>query len=100
LTLRPCDAAGTPSGDSSGAPPFLQIGADQGLLPAPLERHFLVAAPAERFDFVLDFTGAKEAYFVMTNDAPAPYTKGGQIAAEEVMLFKVTKPLTAPDTST
>jgi spore coat protein A len=100
LTLRPSDAAGTPNGDSSSAPPFLQIGADQGLLPAPLERHFLLAAPAERFDFVLDFTGLKGANFVMTNDAPAPYTKGGQVAAEEVMLFKVTKPLSRPDTST
>jgi spore coat protein A, manganese oxidase len=100
LTLRPSDATGTPNGDSGSAPPFQQIGADQGLLPAPLERHFLLAAPAERFDFVLDFTGMKGAHFVMTNDAPAPYTKGGQVAAEEVMLFKVTKPLARPDTST
>jgi spore coat protein A len=99
LTLRPSDAAGTPSGDSGSAPPFQQIGADQGLLPAPLERHFLLAAPAERFDFVLDFTGMTGAHFVMTNDAPAPYTKGGQVAAEEVMLFKVTKTLAGPDTS-
>jgi spore coat protein A, manganese oxidase len=99
LTLRPSDGNGRPSGDSSDAPPFIQIGADQGLLPAPLERNFLLAAPAERFDFVLDFTGMKGAHFVMSNDAPAPYTKGGQVAAEEVMLFKVTKPLTAPDTS-
>ena len=99
LTLRPCDATGTPNGDSGSAPPFQQIGADQGLLPVPLERHFLLAAPAERFDFILDFTGMKGAHFVMTNDAPAPYTKGGQVAAEEVMLFKVTKPLAGPDTS-
>jgi spore coat protein A len=100
LTLRPSDATGKPSGESGNAPPFLQIGADQGLLPAPLERHFLLTAPAERFDFVLDFTGMKGANFVMTNDAPAPYTKGGQVAAEEVMLFKVIKPLAEPDTST
>jgi spore coat protein A len=99
LTLRPSDLAGTPKGESADAPPFQQIGADQGLLPAPLERHFLLAAPGERFDFVLDFTGTKGAHFVMTNDAPAPYTKGGQVAAEEVMLFKVTKPLLAPDSS-
>jgi spore coat protein A, manganese oxidase len=99
LTLRPSDAVGTPNGEPADAPPFQQIGADQGLLPAPLERHFLLAAPAERFDFILDFTGMKGAYFVMTNDAPAPYTRGGQIAAPEVMLFKVTKPLARPDTS-
>jgi spore coat protein A, manganese oxidase len=100
LTLRPSDAAGKPSGESADAPPFRQIGADQGLLPAPLDRHFLLAAPAERFDFVVDFTGMKGAHFVMTNDAPAPYTRGGQVTAEEVMLFKVTRPLSAPDTST
>jgi spore coat protein A, manganese oxidase len=99
LTLRPSDASGTPGGDSGDAPPFQQIGADQGLLPAPLERHFLLAAPGERFDFVLDFTGMKGAHFVMTNDAPAPYTKGGQVAAEEVMLFKVTGALAGQDTS-
>jgi spore coat protein A len=99
LTLRPSDVGGTPSGESGDAPPFLQIGADQGLLPAALERHFLLAAPGERFDFLLDFTGMMGAHFVVTNDAPAPYTKGGQVAAEEVMLFKVTRPLAGPDTS-
>jgi spore coat protein A, manganese oxidase len=99
LTLRPSDAIGNPTGESVDAPAFQQIGADQGLLPAPLERHFLLAAPAERFDFILDFTGMKGAHFVMTNDAPAPYTKGGQVAAAEVMLFKVSKPLAGPDTS-
>jgi spore coat protein A, manganese oxidase len=41
----------------------------------------------------------KGAYFAMTNDAPAPYTRGGQVAAEEVLLFKVTKPLSGPDKS-
>ncbi len=99
LTLRPADSAGMPTGDSADAPPFVQIGADQGLLPAPLERHNLLAAPGERFDFVLDFTGLKGAHFAMTNDAPAPYTRGGQVAAEEIMLFKVTRPLAGPDTS-
>ncbi|MGA3049360.1 MAG: multicopper oxidase [Terracidiphilus sp.] len=99
LTLRPCDGNGTPTGDAGSAPAFHQIGTDQGLLPVPLERHFLLAAPAERFDFVLDFTGMKGAHFAMTNDAPAPYTRGGQVAADEVMLFKVTKPLVGTDTS-
>ncbi|MEI9979688.1 MAG: multicopper oxidase [Edaphobacter sp.] len=99
LTLRPSDAAGTPSGKPVDAPPFQQIGSDAGLLPAPVARHFLLGAPGERFDFILDFTGLKGARFVMTNDAPAPYTRGGEVAAEEVMLFKVTKPLAGPDLS-
>jgi spore coat protein A len=99
LTLRPSDAAGKPMGQIADAPPFQQIGSDSGLLPAPVARHFLLAAPGERFDFVLDFTGLKGAHFVLTNDAPAPYTRGGEVAAEEVMLFKVTKPLAGPDLS-
>ena len=100
LELRPSNALGEPNGESSSAPPFLQIGTDQGLLPAPLERQFVLAAPGERFDFVLDFRAMEGAHFVMTNNAPAPYTRGGQVAAEEVMLFKVTRQLSGPDTST
>ena len=35
----------------------------------------------------------------MTNDAPAPYARGGEVVPAEVMLFKVTKPLAGKDTS-
>ncbi|WP_212755355.1 multicopper oxidase family protein [Flexivirga aerilata] len=35
--------------------PFVQIGADQGLLDRPREHQHLVIAPAERFDLVIDF---------------------------------------------
>jgi spore coat protein A len=100
LSLQPTDAAGAVSDKSGDPPQFVQIGTDQGLLPAPLERRALVIAPGERLDFVLDFAGRPGACFAMTNDAPAPYTRGGQVAAAEVMLFKVSKPLAAPDTST
>lgn len=37
--------------------PFLQIGSDQGLLPAPLERMRVELYPAERADVLVDFTG-------------------------------------------
>jgi spore coat protein A len=37
--------------------PFRQIGSDQGLLPAPLERARIELYPAERADVVIDFTG-------------------------------------------
>ena len=37
--------------------------------------------------------------FSLINDAPAPYTMGGQYLAEDVMLFKVTKSLSGKDTS-
>ena len=100
LTLRESDEAGKPKEQAADGPPFQQIGSDGGLLPAPVSRQTLLVAPGERFDFVLDFTGQKGAHFVLTNDAPAPYTRGGEVDAEEVMLFKVTKPLAGPDLST
>lgn len=99
LTLHETDAKGAAVGGQYGGPQFEQIGSDGGLMPAPVVRRFLTIAPGERMDFVLDFTGMKGAHVEMRNDAPAPYTRGGQIAAEEVMLFKVTKPLAGKDTS-
>ena len=99
LTLKPSDASGAQSEKSGEAPQFVQIGTDGGLLPAPLARRALVIAPGERLDFVLDFAGRSGASFAMTNDAPAPYTRGGQVDAADVMLFNVSKPLAAPDTS-
>jgi len=99
LTLHASDAVGKPQEQAADAPPFQQIGSDGGLLPAPVSRQTLLVSPGERFDFVLDFTGLKDAHFVLTNDAPAPYTRGGEVDAEEVMLFKITKPLAGPDRS-
>lgn len=37
--------------------PFLQIGSDQGLLPAPTERMRVELYPAERADLIVDFAG-------------------------------------------
>jgi spore coat protein A, manganese oxidase len=99
LTLVPADAAGKPNGRPADAPPFIQIGSDGGLLPAPLHMHSLICSPGERFDIVIDFSQHRDAQFALTNDAPSPYTRGGEIAATDVMLFKVTKPLAGTDTS-
>jgi spore coat protein A, manganese oxidase len=99
LTLVPADASGKPSGDPADAPPFIQIGTDGGLLPAPLRMHYLIFSPGERFDIVVDFSRHKGAHLAMTNDAPAPYARGGEIVPSDVMLFKVNKPLSGPDTS-
>jgi len=85
---------------SFDVPAFQQIGTDGGLLPAPLELHYLLIGPAERFDVVIDFSGSEGKSFSLVNDAPAPYTMGGQYLAEDIMLFKVTKPLSGKDTST
>ena len=45
LTLVPADPSGKPQGKPADAPPFLQIGSDGGLLPAPLRMHYLVFSP-------------------------------------------------------
>jgi spore coat protein A len=100
LTLVPADASGKPNGKPVEAPPFMQIGSDGGLLPAPLKMHYLIFSPGERFDIVIDFSQHKGANLALINDAPAPYARGGQIVPSDVMLFKVTKPLSGTDAST
>jgi spore coat protein A, manganese oxidase len=99
LTLVPADASGKPNGKPNDAPPFIQIGSDGGLLPAPLHLRYLIISPGERFDLVVDFAEHKDANLAMVNDAPAPYARGGEIVPSGVMLFKVVKPLTAVDDS-
>lgn len=99
LTLVPADASGKSNGQPADTPPFRQIGTDGGLLPAPLSLHYLIFSPGERFDVVIDFSEHADAHFAMTNDAPAPYARGGEVVPSEVMLFKVTRPLSGKDTS-
>ena len=99
LRLFNSDAGGEIINQSFEVPSFDQIGTDGGLLPVPLELRYLLIAPGERFDVVIDFSSYDGKFFSLINDAPAPYTMGGQFLAEEVMLFKVTKPLTGKDTS-
>jgi bilirubin oxidase len=87
--------------------PFWQIGAEQGFLPAPVELPFLLMAPAERADVIVDFSGfdvGDEIYLV--NDGPdAPF---GGVSLEDlsdwestgqVMKF-VVKAATNGDTTT
>lgn len=99
LTLVPADTIGKPIGQPVDAPPFRQIGTDGGLLPAPLSSHYLIFSPGERFDVVIDFSEHAGASLAMTNDAPAPYARGGEVVPSEVMLFRVTKPLSGKDVS-
>jgi len=100
LRLFNAGESGKVLNETFDVPAFQQIGTDGGLLPAPLELRYLLMGPAERFDIVIDFAGLEGKSFSLVNDAPAPYTMGGQYVAEEVMLFKVTKPLSSKDTST
>jgi len=99
ITLLPADAIGKPIGRAAEAPPFVQIGSDAGLLPAPQATHYLILSPGERFDLVIDFSRYAGKNFVVTNNAPAPYARGGEVVATDVMLFRVSKPLSAKDTS-
>jgi spore coat protein A len=99
LTLTPADGMGKPNGRPADAPPFVQIGSDGGLLSAPVRMHYLILSPGERFDIVIDFSEHKGESLVLTNDAPAPYARGGEYVAPDVLLFKVTRPLLGPDNS-
>ncbi|MBV9506180.1 MAG: multicopper oxidase domain-containing protein, partial [Acidobacteriia bacterium] len=99
LTLVPADTSGKADGKPVDAPPFIQIGSDGGLLPAPLRMHYLILAPGERLDLVIDFSGRANINLALINDAPAPYTRGGEIVPSDVMLFKVSKPLSGTDDS-
>ena len=99
LKTMPADSSGRVSGRLADAPPFIQIGSDGGLLPAPLRMHYMILSPGERCDIVMDFSQHKGANLALINDAPAPYARGGEIVPSDVMLFKVTKPLMQPDRS-
>ena len=99
LRLFTADSTGKIQNDSFDVPSFQQIGTDGGLLPAPLELRYLLIGPGERFDIIVDFSDCEGKSFSLVNDAPAPYTMGGQYLAEDVMLFKVAKPLSGKDAS-
>jgi spore coat protein A len=55
-------------GMSNGAA-FLQIGADQGLLPAPVKLTTLLLAPGERGDLIVDFAPMRGERVSLTNGA-------------------------------
>jgi spore coat protein A, manganese oxidase len=99
MTLFPAEASGKRNGRPVDAPPFRQIGSDGGLLPAPTTTHYLILSPGERFDLIIDFSEFQGQNFALINDAPAPYARGGEIVASDVMLFRVNKPLAGKDTS-
>ena len=81
--------------------PFIQIGADQGLLSGPVEVGRLLLSPGERADVIVDFRGARASPIRLINDAPTPYPKGkapDRRTTAEVMELRVNKPLARSDT--
>ena len=53
----------------SNAQPLLQIGSDQGLLPAPVPLDRVSLAPGERVDIVVDFSGLAGQQLELKHDA-------------------------------
>ncbi len=72
-----------PSGQS-----FVQLGGDGGLLAAPVEHDAIVAAPAERFDVVIDFS----SYPIGTEITMINPLGSG--STDAVMRFRVTRKAT------
>jgi spore coat protein A len=85
---------------------FVQIGADQGFLPAPQSLNHLLMAPAERADVVVDFSAFAGQTLYLVNDGPdAPF---GGISLEDlsnyattgqVMQFRVASSTSGSDTT-
>ena len=97
LTLNEARADGSLTGRSG--PDFIQIGTDGGFLPAPVRLNDLTIGIAERFDVIIDFSGADGKSFVLSNDAKAPFPDGDDIVPDKVMLFKVNQKLSQRDDS-
>ena len=82
----------------STAQQFIQIGSDQGLLPAPVTLNQLLIAPGERKDVILDFSRPElwGQTIIMKNNAKAPYPRGEAPDPQttgRIMAFRVSKPL-------
>lgn len=109
-------------------PDIWQIGTDGGLLDTPVNINSFVPftynptnecspqdlgpvftdprlflSPAERADIIIDFSGYEGQTLTLNNDSPAPFPSGGTLLEPDVegvvMQFRVTKPLSSPDTS-
>jgi spore coat protein A len=77
---------------------FIQIGSDQGLLPAPFITDQLLIAPGERKDIILDFShpSLRGQTIIVKNNAKTPYPKGetpDPLTTGRIMAFKISKPL-------
>ena len=86
----------------SSRQPFHQIGADGGLLNAPVRVPHLTLAPGERADVIVDFSILAGQSLILRNIARSPFPKGDAPdpnTVGQIMQFRVTKPLAGPDTS-
>jgi len=97
MTLVETDSNGNAIG--MAGPMFNIIGTDGGLRPFPVSTPDILQGSAERYDVIVDFTGLEGRFFVLANDAPAPFPGGGEVALPQIMMFKVSKKLSSPDTT-
>jgi spore coat protein A len=87
--------------ENSGRPlPFTQIGAEGGLLRTPVPLTALLIAPGERSDIVIDFAGHRNRSFIVTNNARAPYPRGGRATLSQLLKIRVNRALQGTDTTT
>jgi spore coat protein A len=94
MQLLESDAQGDVSPDSLGGPAFYMIGSEQGLLnntvvlndPANTNSPRLLVDPGDRRDFIIDFAGKQGKYYLMHNDARAPFKGVGHPAEDEAPL--------------
>ena len=84
---------------SGKALPFTQIGAEGGLLRAPVSLHALLIAPGERADLIVDFAGKRHRSFNVTNNARAPYPAGGRAGLSQLLQIRVNRPLQGVDST-
>jgi len=91
--------------DKSPGPAFTQIGSDSGFLeypvvlndPSSAQPTRLTIAPAERMDFVVDFSKYPGQNFIMTNTSRDPGET--EVEIPELMQFQVAASVSEPDTS-
>jgi spore coat protein A, manganese oxidase len=83
--------------NSGRALSFTQIGAEGGLLRAPVPMSALLIAPGERADIVIDFAGRRNRSFIVTNNARAPYPMGGRATLNQLLKIRVNRPLQGSD---
>jgi len=83
----------------SSGQPFIQIGTDQGLAPAPAPVDYLLLVPSERADVVIDFSAQAGRSIVLNNDAPSPYPIGGMFVPPQIMQFRVMSNASSKDTT-
>ncbi|MGZ6563488.1 MAG: multicopper oxidase family protein [Solirubrobacteraceae bacterium] len=80
--------------------PFTQIGAEGGLLRAPVAMTALLIAPGERADLIIDFAGHGHASFIVTNDARAPYPAGARATLTQLLKIRVNRKRQGVDRTT